>query len=107
LSRYSFKARGFWIMKKLSFLDTSKDTVTALTPARICMHVLTVARTDVRVMREATALVEAGFAVSIVDVEAGDNRPLEENDRGVWMKHILMPSSFLSTRFTKWALVRA
>lgn len=36
---------------------------------KICMHVLGTASTDVRVMREATALVEAGFSVSIVDIE--------------------------------------
>src|SRR5205085_10722361 len=95
-------AKGFWIMKKLTLPDTSNDTDVTLTPARICMHVLTVARTDVRVMREATALAEAGFTVSIVDVEDGNDRPLEENIRGVQMQHILMPDSFLSTRFTKW-----
>jgi hypothetical protein len=37
-------------------------------PITICMHVLTKARNEVRVMREAETLVEAGFFVCIVDI---------------------------------------
>src|SRR5947209_4235820 len=84
-----------------------KDTSMVLSPIRVCMHVLGAVRDDHRVMREATALVEEGFAVSIVDVEGGGNQPAEEEIRGVLVKHIIMPSSFVATRFTKWTLLRA
>jgi glycosyltransferase involved in cell wall biosynthesis len=58
-------------------------------------------------MREATALLEAGFAVSIVDVEGRLNQPREEEIQGICVKHILMPDSFMATRFTRWAFFRA
>ena len=45
---------------------------------KVCMHVLGTARTDVRVMREATALARAGMEVSIVDIESEPTRPREE-----------------------------
>jgi glycosyltransferase involved in cell wall biosynthesis len=57
-------------------------------------------------MREATALVEAGYAVSIVDIENKANRQREEDIRGVCVKHVLVPRSFFSTRFDKGTLVR-
>ncbi len=74
-------------------------------PQRICMHVLTKARTDVRVMREAKALIEAGYAVTIVDVETDSMQFLEERISGVHIKHIFMPRSFTSVR--RWSFVRA
>jgi O-antigen/teichoic acid export membrane protein/glycosyltransferase involved in cell wall biosynthesis len=76
-------------------------------PMKVCMHVLGVGRTDVRVMREATALVEAGFEVSIVDIEDEGTRPVEEELSGVHFKHILQPGSFNSTRFKSRAFVKA
>jgi glycosyltransferase involved in cell wall biosynthesis len=63
------------------------------------MHVLGAARTDVRVMREATALVEAGYEVSIVDIETARDRPVEEHISGVALKHIKMPCAFSLIRF--------
>ena len=59
---------------------------------RVCMHVRGVARTDGRVMREATALVAAGFDVSIVDVETDTWRTKNENVDGVHLKHIMKPT---------------
>lgn len=73
---------------------------------RVCMHVLGTARTDVRVLREATALVQAGMEVSIVDIEGEPTRPREEDLDGIHMKHIVMPSWFISTRFKPWFLVK-
>ncbi len=49
----------------------AKDIAIDQFPIKVCMYVLGTSRTDVRVMREAVSLVEAGFAVSIVDVESG------------------------------------
>jgi glycosyltransferase involved in cell wall biosynthesis len=63
-------------------------------------------RTDARVMRDATALVEAGFIVTIVDVESDRTRPAEEDIGGVHLKHIFMPSYFVSERFKPWFLVK-
>jgi glycosyltransferase involved in cell wall biosynthesis len=85
----------------------AKDAIAARSPIKVCMHVLAAARNDRRVMREALALVEAGYAVSIVDVEGQRNQPVEEVFHGVCVKHILMPNSFMATRFTRWALFRA
>ncbi|MDQ2716372.1 MAG: glycosyltransferase family 4 protein [Chloroflexota bacterium] len=75
-------------------------------PASVCMHVLGPARSDVRVMREATTLRAAGYDVSIVDVESAPDGSVEEEVQGVWLKHIMMPSAFLSTRFKRRALLR-
>ncbi len=72
----------------------------------VCMHVLGEARTDSRVMREAKALVEAGFIVSIVDVESDSKRPVIETVDGVYLEHIVMPSWFVPTRFKLWFLMK-
>ena len=95
-------------IKAVPFLDVStvQDTTAALSPVLVCMHVLTRAATDARVMRAATALVEAGYAVSVVDIEEGGNSKSEEDIRGVSMKHVMASRSFLSSRFDKWTLVR-
>lgn len=73
---------------------------------RVCMHVLGEARTDGRVMREAKALAEAGFSVSIVDIESDCARPLTETIEGVHLKHIMMPAWFVPTRFKPWFLLK-
>src|SRR5437667_11963483 len=96
-------------MKRLPhiYIPVAHSSAVIESPLRVCMHVLGSARADPRVMREATALVEAGFAVSIVDIEGKCNQTVEEEIDGVCVKHIIMPSSFISTRFSRWALVRA
>jgi len=71
------------------------------------MHVLGSAHTDVRVMRAATALAEAGFAVSVVDVECERARPAEEDICGIHMKHLIMPSWYTSRRFKPWFFSKA
>lgn len=55
------------------------------------MHVRGTVRTDERVLREATALLEAGFAVTIIDIEWDQNRPVEENIKGISVRHIMKP----------------
>ncbi|MDQ2886064.1 MAG: glycosyltransferase family 4 protein [Chloroflexota bacterium] len=57
-------------------------------------------------MREATALAEAGFTVSIVDVERERSLPDEETISGIHVKHIIRPDWFTSPRFTPWILIR-
>jgi len=68
-------------------------------PLKVCMHVLTTGRTDNRVLREAAALVEAGYDVSIVDVEPEHNRPTIEDFQGIQLKHIVNPAWFTRSRF--------
>src|SRR6266704_5214145 len=72
------------------------------TGAHVCMHIRGSARSDARVMREATALVEAGFRVCIVDVEQKSERPNEEYIAGVKIKHLYLTGSFSSPRFKFW-----
>src|SRR5690349_18909923 len=86
--------------------DMRADTTRHGAAPRVCMHVLGVARTDARVMREAVALARAGYAVSIVDVERDRDRPREEVVDGVRLKHIVMPSWFVPVRFKPWFLVK-
>lgn len=76
-------------------------------PVNICMHVLTQARNDVRVMREARTLAQAGFVVHIVDIESDPTRPSAESLDGVYLKHLPVSSEFAVTRFRKWTLLRA
>ena len=72
----------------------------------VCMHLQAVARTDPRVMREATALVAAGFNVVVVDIEEDGRRDRVEVLQGVHLSHVIMPSWYISTRFP-WSLVKA
>ncbi len=67
-------------------------------PGEVCMYVLGAARNDVRVMRAATALTEGGYKVSVVDIEHESVRPVEEEIRGICLKHVLMPGWSVSSR---------
>jgi glycosyltransferase involved in cell wall biosynthesis len=78
----------------------------AFSQPRVCMHVRGVARTDGRVLREAVALSEAGYAVSIVDVENDIYRPVEEDISDIRMRHIIKPNWLVPVRFKPWRLVR-
>lgn len=82
-------------------LDKQRRSLT-----HICMHVLGRARTDQRVMREAIALVEAGYVVTVVDIESDPSRGPVEDLNGVQLRHIIMPSWFVSTRFKPWFLAK-
>ncbi|HEX9036787.1 MAG TPA: glycosyltransferase family 4 protein [Ktedonobacterales bacterium] len=62
-----------------------------MTPVRVCMCVLNPAITDERVMREASALAEAGYDVTVVDIEHDSGRPRTETARGVKLRHALLP----------------
>jgi glycosyltransferase involved in cell wall biosynthesis len=73
---------------------------------QICMHLVAVGRTNIRLMRSATALVEAGYRVTIVDLERDTSRPPEEDVEGIHFKHVVMPSRFVKSRFKPWFLVK-
>jgi len=87
-------------MKILSRVGTAVDEKVAVVqpPIRVCMRVRNEVRTDFRVMREATALAEAGFVVSVLDVERDSTRPVEEDMRGVHVKHLMKPHWYTPTR---------
>lgn len=72
---------------------------------KICLYTLQKSSNDVRLMREANALVAAGFAVTVIDAES--KRVGSEEVNGIHIKHIVMPRWFVSTRFKPWFLVKA
>jgi glycosyltransferase involved in cell wall biosynthesis len=78
---------------------TAHDPIHARVPLKVCMHVQGIVRTDARVMREATALIETGFAVTVVDIESESQRTPTEEIQGVYIKHVRMPSWYISTPF--------
>jgi glycosyltransferase involved in cell wall biosynthesis len=71
------------------------------------MHVLGSAHNDVRVLREAVTLTQAGLAVTIVDVEHDRQLARQENLTGISTRHIIMPSWFTPACFKAWFLVKA
>jgi glycosyltransferase involved in cell wall biosynthesis len=75
---------------------------------RVCLHILSRTRSDVRAIRTATTLDQAGMAVSIVDVESAAARPRQEGAEldNVDVRHVMMPSWYVSTRFKPWFLVK-
>jgi len=96
-------------MKAVSSIESrSANNNTSASPVKVGMHVLSVVRTDYRVMREATALMEAGFDVSIVDTEEDHTRPLEEDIHNIHVKHIMQRSWLIpSPRYFKiWFLIK-
>ncbi len=98
--------RMYYVKVSTEIDDAIQNSATVLSPIKVCMHVLGTVHNDARVMRSATALLEAGFTVTIVDIVEKHSQPSEEEIHGIHVKHILMPSSFMTTRFRKWALLR-
>lgn len=86
-------------------VNVSGEARTGVYTGTVCMHVLTFVATDARVMRSASALRDAGFAVSVVDI-ADTDVPSHENIRGIQVKHVQAPKTFLATRFRRWAVFR-
>jgi glycosyltransferase involved in cell wall biosynthesis len=84
-----------------------EDTQLTKRPIKVCMHLTDAAYGDYRVMREATALVEAGYDVTIVNIMDEVKRPPEEDISGVHMKNVMMPEMFVATRWKPWFLVKS
>src|SRR5438132_3842786 len=95
-------------MKLISYhsASVSEDTRSVRQSIKVCMHVRGGARSDVRVMREAMALIEAGFLVSILDIEQERTRPAEENVSGADVKHLSLTGSLISSHFKLWSLFK-
>ena len=70
------------------------------------MLLLGFAPNDVRVMREATALRAAGFAVTIIDMDRRPDGPRSEEIQGVSIQHIRMPQWYQPSRVKLWFLVK-
>jgi glycosyltransferase involved in cell wall biosynthesis len=77
----------------------TKEVRALRSSGNVCMHVRGVARTDGRVMREATALKDAGFVVTILDIENDLTRPVEEDIRGIHVRHIIKPDWLIPVHF--------
>lgn len=73
--------------------------------AHTCMHVLGVGRRDPRVLRAASALVQANVAVTIVDLEDDYTRPREETLYGIGFKHVRPPLWLTRTHFKPFVLL--
>jgi glycosyltransferase involved in cell wall biosynthesis len=65
------------------------------------MHVVGVARNDVRAWRLATALTKANYQVSIADIACDRASRVEENVMGIHVTHLHVSTSFLSERFRR------
>src|SRR5579875_1450696 len=76
-------------------------------PVSVCIHVLRPARSDYRALRSATTLVEAGFSVNIVDVEADTSLPTEESFQGIQIKHLIIPGWYTARGFEPAFFVKA
>src|SRR6516164_9719714 len=63
------------------------------------MHVVGVARDDVRAWRAAMTLTQANYQVSIVDITCERAACVEEEVAGIHLKHLYVSRSFLSERF--------
>lgn len=94
------------IASRVHTLSVEKPGV-KISLSKVCMHVLGVAQTDVRVMRAATALVEAGFEVTVVDINWKDRKSDEEEICGIQVKHVNIPYWYTSRRFKPWFLIQA
>ena len=96
-------------MKTVPYTDSTvatKETAIVSSPTKVAMHVLGTARSDVRVMRAATALTDAGFAVTVVDIES-EYKQQTENIHYICVKHVKVSSSFIVTRFRRWTVLKA
>ena len=95
-------------MKTITSTDPSlaKDAA-APPPVKVCMLFLeTPARTESRVMRDATALVEAGYEVTLIDIEKERTRQAEEEIRGVHFRHIFSSNWYSGAHFKPWYLIK-
>jgi glycosyltransferase involved in cell wall biosynthesis len=87
-------------------LEEATSVDVSIFAGSICMHELRTVRRTARTMLSVTALKEAGFAVSVVDV-VDMHSPTNEYIDDVSYKHVKTSSTFLATRFRRWALVKA
>lgn len=83
----------------------------ALAGLSVCMHVLGVGLTDMRVMRAAHAVAATGADVTVVDIEHDEDRPAKEDVDGLHFRHISMPGGLVRyyqpVAFARWIAFKA
>lgn len=82
------------------------DRTSGFISRSIGMHLLGTTRTDVRVLREAAALADAGYAVHVVDTDPDTARPREEIFQGIALRHVLPPRWLRTRRGKIWTLFK-
>jgi O-antigen/teichoic acid export membrane protein/glycosyltransferase involved in cell wall biosynthesis len=83
----------------LSVDESTPKSASQFAARKVCMHLRSSVRKDVRARRAAVALVEHGFEVFIVDVEHERLHPTEEDIVGIRTHHLFPLQSFIHTRF--------
>jgi glycosyltransferase involved in cell wall biosynthesis len=83
------------------------NNAATVVPVKVCMHVLGAAHDDVRAKRAAKTLVNAGYEVSIIDIESGSTSSFGDDMHGVSLRHLKVSNSFVTTRFRRWAFFKA
>jgi len=73
---------------------------------RACLHVRMPIATDVRAMRNASALQAAGMDVFVVDMVDRRSHPHDERLGSAKVKHIVIPFLYRRARFKPWFLAR-
>ena len=104
---YWEKERQILVQLYQNIVETHRVAHTGPPCIRVGMHVLGTGKNDVRVMRAATALVTAGFAVSVVDIEWNRAIPTQETIDGIHMKNVIIPDWFTSRHFEPLFFIRA
>jgi glycosyltransferase involved in cell wall biosynthesis len=91
---------------------------------KVCLHVLSPLRTNIRAVRAVTALAQAGFMITLVDIEHHSSRsndkdlaakfiitPKEQEIENVNLRHIFLPERFAlfyePTHALRWLLFKA
>lgn len=95
-------------MEKKAHNDTlTVNNIVTTPPVKVCMHVLGIAREDVRAKRAANALMHAGYEVSIIDIESESTDCAEDDMNGIYIRHLNVSKSFVSARFRRWGFFKA
>ncbi|GER86352.1 hypothetical protein KDW_05140 [Dictyobacter vulcani] len=87
--------------------DVLEGTTPLLHPFRVCMYTVRKASSDVRAMRSASALVTAGLAVSIIDIESKRFIQAKKDICGICVHHIILPGWYTSRSFEPYFFVKA
>lgn len=89
-----------------SSVETKKNLDKTAVPKIVCMHVLGNFRSDVRAKRASEALRQAGWQVTVVDVDDASSLASEQRD-GMTVRHMPVRRSFIVSRFKRRVLLRA
>jgi len=86
------RLKGSGNMKvRTSSASEVKDAIVIRSSRKVCLFILRPSRTDYRALRTITALKNAGFEVSVVDIECERSTPHEEMRDGVRWHHLIIP----------------